>query len=117
VNVRLHVANALLLGGARRWPSGAAAAVSPPPVHVESVAWITDAEPALGAFYLGALLTFLRGTGWKAYAGGTLLFAGALLSVVMTFPGAARAALVEARAHRAKNCYCRCWQPALPWGS
>lgn len=94
VNVGLHIVNSLLLWGvlsALAVPGAwvAAAIFALHPVHVESVAWITERKNLLsGAFYLGAMLSLVRFTGWPAYAAGAILFVGALLSksVTLTLP-------------------------------
>jgi protein O-mannosyl-transferase len=63
------------------------------PVHVESVAWITERKNVLSAlFYLSAMLAYLRfrplneggGTGRRDYFLALALFAGALLSKTVT---------------------------------
>ncbi|MFH0982849.1 MAG: tetratricopeptide repeat protein, partial [Planctomycetota bacterium] len=74
----------------------AAAVFALHPVHVESVAWITERKNVLsGACYFGAALAYLRGAlGWKAspdgrrfrglYALAFLLFLGALFAKTVT---------------------------------
>jgi len=104
VNVLLHAANALLLWALLRalglpfaWLGAALFALHP--VHVESVAWITERKNVLsGLFALGAALAYVRfaglssrprgGIGW--YAAALVLFLLALLSktVVAMLPGA-----------------------------
>jgi tetratricopeptide (TPR) repeat protein len=127
VNVLLHVANALLVWTAlrrlgfgadvqhtalreatERAPLGAAwlvgAIFALHPVHVESVAWITERKNVLsGTFYLAALLVLLPVLGlarwpggdggarpasatseWARYALGCVLFVAALLSKSVT---------------------------------
>jgi tetratricopeptide (TPR) repeat protein len=103
VNVLLHGLNAVLVWrllerlhvpGARL----AAALFALHPVHVESVAWITERKNVLsGAFYLGALLAWpgLASTGDEAsnrrrYVVALALFAAALLAktVTCTLPAA-----------------------------
>ena len=118
VNVLLHVASALLLWLllSRLGVPGAflaAAVFALHPVHVESVAWITERKNVLsGLFYLAAFLAYLRfagvgtgGTGgtpgdtienpeahrnWRYYAFALVLFVSALLSktVTSTLPAA-----------------------------
>ncbi len=99
VNVILHISNAVLLwrllrymGVPGAWLAGAIFAVHP--VHVESVAWITERKNVLsGLFYLLALQQYLvfesgpRQGLWKnpyRYAGVVALFVCALLSKSVT---------------------------------
>jgi protein O-mannosyl-transferase len=107
VNVVLHILNALLiwrilrqLGVHGAWLAAAFFAVHP--VHVESVAWITERKNVLsGFFYLGALSVYLRFAGsrtgadsgsvgraggrpWGLYASAVFLFLCALLSKTVT---------------------------------
>lgn len=109
VNVLLHAANAVLVWRALlrlavpgAWLAAALFAVHP--VHVESVAWVTERKNVLsGLFYLGALLSYLRFAGIGAvgraatdperrrnYVLALVLFAAGLLSktVVSTLPAA-----------------------------
>ncbi len=64
------------------------------PVHVESVAWVSELKNTLsGVFYLWAVLTYLKFDNtrdWHRYAGALALFALALLSktVTATLPAA-----------------------------
>jgi len=107
VNVLLHILNALLLGHvlSRLGVSGAWIAsflFALHPVHVESVAWITERKNLLSAlFYLLALCAYLRyrplvagkggrqGSGYP-YAASLLFFLLALLSktIACTLPAA-----------------------------
>lgn len=102
VNILLHILSSLLLWrllsrlslpGA--WLASAIFAVHP--VHVESVAWITERKNVLsGFFYLGALLAYLRFAmpgasppasqerAWSYYALALALFICALLSKTVT---------------------------------
>ena len=101
VNVLLHALACVLLFAVLRrlavpgaWLAAAIFAVHP--VHVESVAWITERKNLLsGVFYLGSLLTYVRfariGDGDRRaprapglYAASLLLFAAALLSKTVT---------------------------------
>ena len=110
INVGLHGLNAILLAlvlqrlavpGA--WLAAALFALHP--VHVESVAWITERKNVLStAFYLSAMLACLSAYGvgppdeagsswpirWRAYAAALALLLGALLSKTVTcsFPAA-----------------------------
>src|ERR1043166_4603878 len=100
-NLLLHAANAVLLLVALRrlkipgaWIAAMLFAVHP--VHVESVAWITERKNVLsGMFYLGALLAYLRFSGiekpddhgpdrWRFYILSLILFTAALLSKTVT---------------------------------
>ena len=93
VNVALHVGGALLLGSLLRranlpgaWLAAALFALHP--VHVESVAWITERKNVLSClFYLASLrccLRFAEDGRRGAYAGALLLFVAALLSKTVT---------------------------------
>ena len=97
-NVVLHAANALLVGlvlEAAAVPAAWAAALlfAVHPVHVESVAWVTERKNVLSAcFYLLALLALLRWRGagdpsagrWSWYAAAFGCFVLALLSKTVT---------------------------------
>src|SRR2546426_4414553 len=88
VNVLLHGANAILvwvIGRRLALPGAwlAAAGFAVHPVHVESVAWVTERKNVLsGALYLVAVLTYLRAAGGARAAYGLALglFVGALLA-------------------------------------
>ena len=95
VNVALHVLNAFLLGilltrlsvpGA--WLAAFIFAVHP--VHVESVAWITELKNVLsGVFFLSSFITYLRfvdhpARRWWFYGLALMLFLCALLSKTAT---------------------------------
>jgi tetratricopeptide (TPR) repeat protein len=99
-NVLLHAVNALLLWCVLRrlglpaawWLAGLFALH---PVHVESVAWVTERKNVLSALcYLGSLLAWLRcwqedesqprRAGWPFYGMSLLLFLCALLSKTVT---------------------------------
>lgn len=95
VNILLHTLAAALLWLVLRklaipgaWPAAAIFALHP--VHVESVAWITERKNVLsGVFYLGAAWTYLHWslTGYSKryfYTLSLLLFVGALLAKTVT---------------------------------
>jgi tetratricopeptide (TPR) repeat protein len=102
VNVLLHALNAVLLwrllrclGLPAAWLAGAVFAVHP--VHVQSVAWISELKNVLStAFFLSSALLMVRYLGlsgsrvegrwreWGLYAVATALFACALLSKTAT---------------------------------
>lgn len=100
VNVALHVLSALLLWRLLEHLSipgawFAAALFALHPVHVESVAWISERKNVLsGMLYLAAALAYLRfdrlrhspapATAWATYSVSLLLFSGALLSKTVT---------------------------------
>ncbi len=107
VNVLLHAGGAALLWMALRrlavpgaWLAAAVFALHP--VHVESVAWITERKNVLsGVLYLSAFLAYLRFADldgrmqdgrkeWKHYGVALAFFIGALLSktVTATLPAA-----------------------------
>jgi tetratricopeptide (TPR) repeat protein len=99
INVLLHGANAALLWRVLRRlevPGALLAALifALHPVHVESVAWVSERKNCLsGLFYLSAMLTYLRFVereNWLTYAGAIVLFACALFSktVTSTLPAA-----------------------------
>lgn len=101
VNVALHIVNALLVWRilARLAVPGAmlaAAIFAFHPVHVESVAWITERKNVLmGVFFLGALWSWIRFVEverghWKWYALALAMYALALFSktTACTLPAA-----------------------------
>lgn len=106
VNIALHAAGSLLVWGAARrlglpWPWFVAAVFAVHPLHVESVAWVTERKNVLsGVFYFATWYVFagrpLR-EGWtvRSFAVIFLLFLGGLLSksVTATWPAAALVAL------------------------
>ncbi len=106
-NVMLHAANAVLVGIALSrlkvpgaWLGAMLFAICP--VHVESVAWVTERKNVLsGLFYLAALLAYFRFSGidqrndvppnrWRLYFLSLIFFVAALLSktVTCTLPAA-----------------------------
>lgn len=93
VNILLHALSAFLIGVMlRRWavPGAWVAAVifALHPVHVETVAWMTELKNTLsGVFYLLAAMTYLRFDDtrkWRWYAAAFGLFALALGSKTVT---------------------------------
>ncbi len=99
VNILLHALSAFLVAGVlRRWslPGAviAAAIFALHPVHVESVAWMTELKNTLsGVFYLSAAIVYLRFDAeriWRPYALALGLFVLALGSktVTATLPAA-----------------------------
>ena len=93
LNIGLHALNAFLFGLILRrlavpWPWLAAFAFALHPVHVESVAWITEMKNTLsGAFFLLAALAYLRFDERRrvpAWAAAFALFVLALLSKSVT---------------------------------
>jgi len=107
LNILLHAANAVLLRALLRrlqvpGATGAVLLFALHPVHVESVAWITERKNVLsGTFYLASLLVYLRFARlgdrlpatprvWLWYTLALVLFAAALFSktVTCTLPGA-----------------------------
>jgi tetratricopeptide (TPR) repeat protein len=98
-NLVLHVANTVLLFELLRRMTGApgrsafvAAMFAAHPLHVESVAWVTERKDVLSAcFWLLTSLAYLgyvRRGSWRRYAGVAVLFAMALMSkpMVVTLP-------------------------------
>jgi tetratricopeptide (TPR) repeat protein len=99
VNIVLHATSALLFAVILRWLAVPGAVVAAflfalHPVHVESVAWMTELKNTLsGVFYLAAawlLLRYDQSRASKPYAGALVLFVLALLSksVTATLPAA-----------------------------
>jgi len=99
VNVLLHVLNTLLLFGLlfrttrALWPAALVAALfALHPLHVESVAWVSERKDVLStAFGLGALWAYAawtRGGGWARYVLALVLFACGLMSkpMLVTWP-------------------------------
>jgi tetratricopeptide (TPR) repeat protein len=101
VNICLHALTAVMLWYLLRrlrvpaaWMAAAIFAVHP--IHVESVAWVTERKNVLsGVFGLAALVVFLgreggapRALPWRAYLTASLLFIASLLakSVTLTLP-------------------------------
>lgn len=108
VNLALHLASALLLWSllarlGAPWPWFAAALFVAHPVHVESVAWISERKNVLsGALTLGSAWAYLRMLDEEAgprrallYGASGLMFLGALLSktVACSLPAAILVAL------------------------
>jgi hypothetical protein len=93
-NVALHLLNTLLLFGVLRSATGAvwrsalvAALFALHPLHVESVAWVSErrdvASPAFGLLAIGAYVGYARRGGAWRYALVALLFALSLMSKAM----------------------------------
>jgi protein O-mannosyl-transferase len=98
-NVLLHIANALLLFGWLRRTTGAlgrsacvAALFAVHPLHVESVAWITERKDVLSTFFwmltLWAYVGYVRRPGASRYLLALLCFAAGLMAkpMVVTLP-------------------------------
>jgi len=98
-NVLLHIANTVLLFWVlnamtgRRWRSGFVAALfALHPLHVESVAWVSERKDVLGAFFwmltLAAYVRYVRRPTWWRYAAVALVFALGLMAkqMVVTLP-------------------------------
>jgi tetratricopeptide (TPR) repeat protein len=112
INVLIHAANALLLWLLLRrldiagaWFAAAVFALHP--VHVESVAWITERKNVMSLFFsLASLLAWLRfteprgGSAWRFYATSLVFYALALSSkaTACTLP-AAQLLLLWLRGH------------------
>jgi tetratricopeptide (TPR) repeat protein len=99
VNLLLHATAAIMVALALRWlavPGAlfAATIFALHPVHVESVAWMTEQKNTLSAvFYLGAMLLYLhfdrtRKTSLYLWALGLFLLAILSKTVTATLPGA-----------------------------
>jgi hypothetical protein len=98
-NLLLHAANALLLFYVLRRLSGTlwrsflvAALFAVHPLHVESVAWISERKDVLSTFFgilaLGAYVRYTERPGWRRYLLVLLLFALSLLAkpMLVTLP-------------------------------
>jgi protein O-mannosyl-transferase len=98
-NVLLHVANTALLFvalrrlGAARWPSAAVAALfALHPMHVESVAWVSERKDVLSTLFwllaLGAYAGYVRHRTTARWLGTLALFAVGLMakSMLVTLP-------------------------------
>lgn len=123
VNILLHALNAALvwwilsqlkIPGA--WVAAGIFALHP--VHVESVAWISELKNVLsGFFYLSAAALFLRAGKqklfriWYVLASVAFLFALLSKSVTATLP----VAIVAIHAWQTRRIDKKCWLPMLPW--
>jgi len=98
-NLILHVLNALVLFGVLRKLSGArwrsalvAALFAVHPLHVESVAWVSERKDVLSTLFgllaIGAYVAWTREGGARRYLTTTLLFAASLASkpMLVTLP-------------------------------
>jgi len=99
VNVLFHLLNTLLLfrvlreATGRAWESGFVAALfAVHPLHVESVAWVTERKDVLAAFFwmlsLGAYVRYAERPGIGRYGAVLLFFLLGLMSkpIMVTFP-------------------------------
>jgi len=99
VNLLLHIANTLLLFAVLKkmtgalWPSAfVAAAFAIHPMHVESVAWITERKDLLSTFFLlltlAAYVSYVRRSSMFRYLLTVLLFAFGLMAkpMLVTLP-------------------------------
>lgn len=99
VNVLFHLLNTLLLfrvlreATGKAWESGFVAALfAVHPLHVESVAWVTERKDVLAAFFwmlsLGAYVRYAERPGIARYGAVLLFFLLGLMSkpIVVTFP-------------------------------
>jgi len=99
VNLLLHIANTLLLFAVLKkmtdslWPSAFVAALfALHPLHVESVAWITERKDVLSTLFLlltlAAYVSYVRRRGMVRYLLTVLLFASGLLAkpMLVTLP-------------------------------
>jgi protein O-mannosyl-transferase len=98
-NVLLHILNTVLLFSLLRQMTGArgasmfvAALFGLHPLHVESIAWISERKDVLSTFFgllaLAAYLRYVRQPGFKRYSVVLLLFAASLMSkpMLVTLP-------------------------------
>jgi Flp pilus assembly protein TadD len=98
-NFLLHLANTLLLFAVLKkmsgslWPSAfVAAAFAIHPMHVESVAWITERKDVLSTLFwmltLLAYVGYVRQPGWSRYIGTLVVFAAGLMAkpMLITLP-------------------------------
>jgi len=99
INLLFHVVNTLLLFlvlrrmTKRLWPSAFVACLfAIHPLHVESVAWVTERKDVLSTFFwmltLGAYSYYVESPGWKRYVFVLLFFVVGLLSkpMLITLP-------------------------------
>lgn len=125
VNILLHAGNAVLvllivrrLGGPPLAAALAGGLFALHPVHVESVAWVTELKNTLsGAFYLSAMLVYLgfdASRGRRLYAAALTLFVLGLMTktVTATLPATL---LVIFWWQRGRLCWKRDALPLVPW--